>query len=204
MRSEKRAALLDEFPELAAEDLILPKEVYAHFGLAFFKFALVEHSLINITVFSSVGKLFSERQIRTKTDWENAFDAAEARAITYTFGNLVRHATDIPEFSPLHNKLKEAKVLRNYFAHHFMREEAGFFSSDDGCWLLLEKIRDVRLKALSLEADLKLKFEEMCRRFRIPLPTEDDASKMLQRYREEHEKALLSDNPIVGWEKNAL
>ncbi|MCJ8052468.1 hypothetical protein GB928_000150 [Shinella curvata] len=204
MRSDIRAALLDEFPELAAKNVILPKEVYAHFGLAFFKFALIEHSLINIIVFSTVGQKFAAGEVRKKSEWEQAFDAAEAKAVACTFGNLVRYAIEIQEFSSLADKLKEAKTLRDYFAHHFMREEAGFFSSEDGCWLLLEKIREVRRKAMSLEEDLKPRFEQMCLRFEIPLPTEGDISKVIERYLKEQEDALSDDNPNVGWEKNAL
>ncbi len=204
MRSDSRAALLDEFPELAAENVILPKEVYAHFGLVFFKFALIEHSLINIMIFSTVGKMLAERKIRSKSEWENAFDAAEEKAVSCTFGNLVRHTVAVQEFSPLKDELKEAKVLRDYFAHHFMREESGFFSSDDGCWLLLEKIREVRIKAMALEEILKQKFEQMCIRFNIPLPSESDTSKMIESYLKEHEEALAAENPNVGWEKNAL
>lgn len=204
MRSEKREALIAEFPELEAAELTLQKEVYAHFGLAFFKFALIEHSLINIMVFSSVGQLLEERKIKNKSDWQNAFDASETRAVASTFGNLVRHTSKVQEFALLEDRLQEAKKLRDYFAHHFMREEAGFFSSDEGCWLLLEKIRDVRIKALSLENDLKIKFEQMCTRFRVPLPTEDDTSKMLEEYRRQHEEMLADVNPSVGWEKHAL
>ncbi|OJF93283.1 hypothetical protein AX760_12285 [Pararhizobium antarcticum] len=196
--------MVAEFPELEGDELTLQKEVYAHFGLAFFKFALIEHSLINIMVFSTVGQLLRERKIQSKAHWKNAFDAAEAKAVASTFGNLVRHTSGVQEFTSLQDQLKQAKNLRDYFAHHFMREEAGFFSSDDGCWLLLEKIRDVRIKALSLESDLKLKFNEMCTRFKIPLPTEEDTSKMLEEYRKEYDQTLADSNPNVGWEKDAL
>ena len=51
----QKGELVAEFSELGDEDATLQKEVYAHFGLLFFKFSLVEHSLINIVTFHHVG-----------------------------------------------------------------------------------------------------------------------------------------------------
>lgn len=204
MHSDTRQALLEEFPELASNEIVLQKEVYAHFGLAFFKFALVEHSLINIAVFSTLGEKLATREIRNRTDWEAAFDAAEAKAVALTFGNLLKMALKVPEFGELNERLRDAKRLRDYFAHHFMREEAGYFGSDEGCWLLLSKIRDVRMDTISLEGELKTRSDAMCKRIGIPRPSENDQATLLEGYRNGFEQALSAGTAKMGWEKHAL
>jgi hypothetical protein len=204
MRSDSRSTLITEFPELTNEDIVLQKEVYAHFGLAFFKFALVEHSLINIFVFISVGQKIQSREIRNRSDWEASFDQAYAKAVSLTFGNLVKTALAAPEFSDSAEVLLEIKRLRDYFAHHFMRDEAGYFESEDGCWLLLERIAEVRFKIINVEEMLKARFSLLVKRIGIPQPTEIQIESLLDEYRQEFTTKLASGDPRVGWEDDAL
>ncbi|HUS54666.1 MAG TPA: hypothetical protein VMY41_11760 [Thermohalobaculum sp.] len=77
MHSEiTKDTLIEEFQELGEEDVILQKEVYAHFGLLFFKLALVEHSLINFYVFNTVYEDYRRGILTNKLQWESPFDAA--------------------------------------------------------------------------------------------------------------------------------
>jgi len=203
MRSEARQSLITEFPELR-EEVVLPKEVYAHFGLAFFKFALVEHSLINIFVFATVGEKLIKKQIKSKDAWQQAFDEAYAKAASLTFGNLARSAIGLPEFAEISSKINEIKSLRDYFAHHFMREEAAYFESEEGCWFLLEKIAEVRLKTIAAEEELKAGFYVLCNRFGFPQPSEAQIASHVAEYIQEFAQALAKGDPKVGWDKNAL
>src|SRR4051812_37817112 len=115
-----KESLITEFPELVDPNIVLQKEVFAHFGLALMKFGLVEHSLINILVFWGVGEGIRKRTIRTRSDWESAFDHSYDKAAAQTLGNLVKKVALIDEFHSLGPELAEVKRLRDYFAHRFM------------------------------------------------------------------------------------
>lgn len=120
----EKTILLKEFPDLEDENIILEKEIYAHFGLLFMKFSFVEHSLINIVTASHVGAAFVAGKIRSKSQWENAFDEGYEKAVKQTFGNLVKNVIKEPEFLKLEVKLKAQKEVRDYFAHHFFERKS--------------------------------------------------------------------------------
>jgi len=204
MRSEARKKLVGDFPELLADDVVLQKEVYAHFGLTFFKFALVEHSLINAYVFSYVGEQIAKGRIRSQDDWQNAFDKSYAEATKKTFGNLAKQVLAIAEFADLNSELLEVKSLRDYFAHHFMRDESGFLSEDEGCWFLLEKIAEVQTRTLEVESLLKLRFSDMCSRLGIPLPNDEQLDELVDGYKAEYAEKVASGDPKTGWDEHAL
>ena len=198
--SEEKRKLLEEFPELAEPDICLQKEVYAHFGLAFMKFGLVEHSMINVITFFHVGDGFQKRTITNRQSWEAAFDAGHATAIDLTFGNLIKRVVAIQEFTELESELREVKRLRDYFAHRFMRDEAQFNESEEGCWLLLTKIGKVRHQVMALEDALRPRFEAMCQRLAVPLPSQTQIEEMIDGYFGEAAKGLASGSAKVGWE----
>ena len=201
MRSDDgKVKLIEEFPELAQPDALLQKEVYAHFGLVFMSFGLVEHSLINIITFKDAASVFPFPDERDQTGWGNEVDKAYASAVALTFGNLVKKVSAIPEFIDLRKSLDEAKRLRDYFAHHFMREESRFSTSDDGCWLLLSKIAVVRRQIKHLDEELKVPFGAMCQRLKIPLPSEPELEEELEKYHGETVEALISGVARVGWD----
>jgi hypothetical protein len=192
--------LQEEFPELTGVDIVLNKEIYAHFGLAFMKFGLVEHSLINVLVFSHVGENFISGKIRSKQEWERAFDVAHADATKLTFGQLINSVQKIAEFEPLVAKLRDLKTLRNYFAHRFMRDEAQFQSSDEGCWLLLTKIASVRRKAMTMEDEIRPPFECMCARLNIRLPGREETDSDINRLLDDSRVKIQAGTAKVGWE----
>lgn len=205
MRSDEiRHELGEEFPELLGNDLTLQKEVYAHFGLAFMKFGLVEHSLINVITFHRVAMAIHRGKVSTQEQWEFEFDQSFKFASLQSLGNLVKLTSALPEFSALKDRMYDIKRLRDYFAHHFMREEATLLSSDEGSWILLKKIADVRQKTLQIEDDLKPAFEAMCRRYGYTLPSDKDlrgaVDDLKSKVTGEIEKGVAS----VGWERDAL
>jgi hypothetical protein len=172
---EQHSGLVSEFGELADPDIILPKEVYAHFGLLFFKFSLVENSMINILLFHHLGTELAARRIRSKEDWEKAHDKGYDDAKGKTFGNLMKAVLKVPEFSSFAAEFAEIKRLRDYFAHHFFREEVGMYASDDneGCWHILWAMKRLRDRLMKLDDELRQPFEQMCKRLRVPLATDD-------------------------------
>ncbi|MET2829003.1 hypothetical protein [Mesorhizobium shangrilense] len=205
MRSEDaKAKLLVEFPELGNPEIIFQKEVFAHFGLAFLKFGLVEHSLINVLTFWSVGEGVRTGKIRSRLTWESAFDSGYEQAVALTFGNLTKKVCSIAEFSDLRSSFADAKRLRDYFAHHFMRDEAAYFESEEGCWLLLTKIAEVRHQVLRLEDALKPRFEAMRERLKLPRQDESQLNELLAAYYREAREDIAAGSAKVGWEKNAL
>ena len=124
MRSEPQiSTLIEEFPELAANDVNWDKEVYAHFGLLFSGYALLEASLQNCFVFREVQAAWVAKRVTNHAEWIIEYDLLEKKAFSQTFGNLIRLVSNYTEFQPHSAKLKELKRKRDYFAHHFFREE---------------------------------------------------------------------------------
>lgn len=169
----QRADLVEEFPELGDEEVTLPKEVFAHFGLLFFKFSLVEHSLIIIMTIFHLGEELAAKRVRTKTDWETAYDVGHDKARSKTFGNLIRAISVIEEFKPLLPRLAEIKKLRDYFAHHFFREEVGMYGNNEACWHTLWAIKSVRDRLVKIDRDLSAPTDALRQRIGVPSPQEE-------------------------------
>ena len=121
--------LLEEFPELKSSDLILQKEVFAHFGLLFMALGILEHGLINAAMLLGAANDFSKSEIKTVQKWADLIDVQFENATKLTFGNLVKRLVKNSSFKLLEEELLEAKSIRNYFAHHFMRNESDLFSA---------------------------------------------------------------------------
>jgi hypothetical protein len=196
--------LREEFSDLSSESLILEKEVYAHFGLLFMKFGLVEHSMVNVLTFRGVGDALHARKIRSRDDWERTFDLSYENAKAMTFGSMTKRVLEIAEFKDIESHLKETKRLRDYFAHHFMREESRFFSTEDGCWFLLRKIGAVRHAVIEVEELLQPRFASMCSRLKLPSISDEQLSSMRESYLGETREALVSGKAKPGWDSNAL
>lgn len=201
MRSEvSKEQLITEFPDLLDAQGSMEKEVYAHFGLAFFKFALVEHSLINIWTFSYVAESWAGKKIKNKSDWEATFDKGYDQAKNQTFGNLLKKAEKIDEFTDLVSDFSYIKNIRNYFTHHFMREESIYFSNEDGCWFLLQKIASVRRSIITFENNLRPRFEKMCSRHKLPLPSEIEIGQLTSELLSDAQNSLKEGSAKAGWE----
>lgn len=202
MISEKqRLELVAEFPELGDETALLPKELYAHYGLLFFGFSLVEHSLINSLTFHHVGTEMNAGKIRNRQQWEAAHDFGYDLAKKMTFGNLVKSTIKIEEFASLEDRLVEAKKNRDYFAHHFFREEVAVYMSDEGCWHLLYEFKIVKDKLMLLDVELRRPFETMCERLSLPLPTNEQVGSEASELIDSVGLELSSGEIRFGWNK---
>jgi len=198
---QSKAALLEEYYDLQSEDVILQKELYAHFGLLFFKFSLVEHSLINVLLFHNVGKSFHKGEIKSKVQWENSFDAEYEKACNLTLGNLIKRVLKIPEFSGFEAKLNELKQARDYFAHRFFRDEVGLYGNDEGIWILLAEIARFRNMTMSVEKLLMPSFEKLCDRLGIPIPNDIQSEVLIRELKEETLSSIRNDTVKFGWDE---
>ena len=117
------AELVEEFPELKLAEINLSKEVFAHFGLLYMGFALLEHSMINAATIQLAIDEAKLQKIRRLEQWEAIFDVSFGKAIKLTFGNLARTVRGISEFKDLSDDLGEVKKIRDYFSHHFLSEK---------------------------------------------------------------------------------
>jgi hypothetical protein len=198
--SQQYDELIAEFSDLIGPDAVLQKEVYAHFGLLFFKFALVEHSLINTLTFHHVGTEVAGKRIRTKSDWEQAHDRGFDEARQKTFGNLVRAIISISEFRQFADELSAAKKQRDYFAHHFFREESGVCREDEGCWQVLWAIKQIRMQVVDLDQKLSLPTQQMCKRLGVPWPSAEVLQRSEAELLEEDQARLNTGDPF-HWSK---
>lgn len=193
----QKEELVAEFSELSEDDIVLPKEVYAHFGLLFFKFSLVEHSLINALMFHHIGQELAAKRIKTKAQWEEAHDRGYDGAKKKTFGNLVKAIVEIQEFAPFANELTKIKSHRDYFAHHFFREEVGMYRSDEGCWHVLWAIKQLRDQILKLDCCLERPTKAMCKRLGVPYPSDEILEKSQDQLIDEAQARIDTGNPFA-------
>ena len=128
--TEDYSALIAEFPELLFEGTILQKEVLAHFGLLFSAYALLEAAIQNCYIFSQLRASYLNGEIRSESAWEACHERAERRAFKATFGELLKLSSSCKELSGEMDNLLALNKKRNFFAHHFFREENEKMFSD--------------------------------------------------------------------------
>lgn len=136
--------LFADFPELASEDIVYSQEVLAHFGLVFSAFANLEAGLQCCYTLSKCTTELQAGNIKSEEEWTLLHDQFEEKAFKATYGQLLGY---LSEFSPLDNvrdKLEELKEKRNYFAHHFFREENGKLFNDEATLHLLSRMHKLR------------------------------------------------------------
>ncbi len=108
------------------------KTVYAHFGLALYLAHVLEHGLANALMFAELLPRRAGKPIPRKA-WETEFDAFMDQQFEQTLGRLIRglrNATSVP--AELEGLLIDALKTRNFLSHHFFRERAEAFMSQDG------------------------------------------------------------------------
>lgn len=115
------------------------KEVFAHFGRAYYEAGVLETglaiALMQIDFLSRVrdqyladrGKSFDRIQ------YEAEFDLFMENQHAQTLGNLIKRVSELPELSDdLKEKLRDAKKRRDFLGHHYFRERAVEFSNRIG------------------------------------------------------------------------
>ena len=137
------------------------KEVFAHFGHAYFLAAVFEHPLgiaLLQLEFLTEEKSEIERKGRkhfNRTKFETDFDAFMHRQYAKTLGSLIRRVHDLADMDDALKKLiTTAKARRDFLAHHFFRERAEDFARRSGRDKMLTELQDAQ--ALFETADEKL------------------------------------------------
>jgi hypothetical protein len=135
-----RLGMIDE----AANDEA--REIYAHFGLAFYYSNVLEHGIANaIFVLELLDK---RREITTGQEWETLvddhFDASFAQTLGRLKNAVVRHSERSSVLAGLMADLDKCVEERNFLAHHFWREYAVQWVTADGREAMIERLEGAR------------------------------------------------------------
>lgn len=107
------------------------REVYSRFGLAMFQAQVLEHGIVNALLVLRLMPTMNDYSDRQ--DWEAAFDRFYDVELSKTFGNMLKALQLLEDFPPdLIERLRSAKVERDYLAHRFFREHDMDFMTPEG------------------------------------------------------------------------
>ncbi|MEM0990844.1 MAG: hypothetical protein AAGK00_18405 [Pseudomonadota bacterium] len=193
----QKKLLLDEFPELQFEDVDLSKEVLSHFGLLFSGFALLEAAIQNCFVFWKLHSALLAGEINSQDDWVHRHKSLETSAFAATFGTLLKLTADCPDLASNMNALKSLREKRNYFAHHFFREENVKMFSDESRLDLIWGMNAVRLEVKQVEIALKTVSEKLLFRIYPNLDIQKELDSAVETLKAD---ALKNPSPAFGWE----
>ncbi|RAO23957.1 hypothetical protein ONO23_06069 [Micromonospora noduli] len=113
------------------------KTTYAHFGLAFYRAAVLEHELVNILAMTRLVSARREAERLLSDPWDDTFKS--------TMGKLVKQLEPQLQADPdLVADLTKALKLRNHLAHAFWRERAEDFCSDEGRATMIDFLVEAR------------------------------------------------------------
>ncbi len=145
------------------------KEVYAHFGLAYYESGVVETGLAIVLLYAEFlagwkRKILQHgRAVFDRKTYEAEFDAFLKNQHGQTLGNLLKRldrAVGIP--AGLMEAIKEGKALRDFLAHHYFREHAVDFVTRLGrdrmiaeLTAMQEKFRNLDLRVQQLGEPVK-------------------------------------------------
>lgn len=195
-----RASLVKDFPELADSEMSDSKEVYAHFGLLMFQYSLLEHSLINLLMLHrSIGDVKIGKAV-DQPSWANSMDEHYEFSRSLTFGNLIRHVVAVPRYKTFEPELLAVKKQRDYFAHHFFRDEIALFGSSEGRWFLLERMTLARQRVEGAEENIKPEFNKRAKRIGLPIATEQIVDETIAAEFLAVQRRVSLKEAVVGWE----
>lgn len=191
------AELFEVFPELAESDVIFNKEVLAHFGLLFSVFAELETGIQQCYTCWQLRNELGNGEIKTEQKWVERYDALEAKAIKATFGTLLRLVDGLDKLAPLLGNLRILKERRDYFAHHFFREENDKMHSNEAIVHLLWRMHVLRKEVDALSKLVSTIHGEMLQAF---YPHRDMASVISADSAVLKEEYFKNPPTKVGWE----
>lgn len=113
-----------------------PKELYAFFGLAFYKANILEQGVVNLAV-----ALMAQGNLGvTVGDVNRLYDSFD----TKTFGPVLRIAKERYSFtSEFSKKLDQALSYRNYLAHGFFKQHDINHMSEDGRKIMIDELIEI-------------------------------------------------------------
>ena len=192
------ADMINDFPELAGNEVHLHKEVLAHFGLLFSSFANLEESLHNVFVFWQLRRVISVNPEITQFEWSSHHNKYVEEVYKLTFGRLINKLQDVPEIRTENKELSYLKNCRNYFSHRFFREENHKMYSDNSKIQLIAHMNALRKRVDVQDDKLKKIYFPMFRELYPEFDIDSEFDLLRQQYNEQFETL---DSAKFGWEK---
>lgn len=190
--------LLAEFPELQLSDIVIEKEALAHFGLLFSGFARLEAALHNCYIFKELPKEVVKGNIKSEDAWRNKYDELEKNAFKATFGSLINMVSDYREIEDCLEDLRELKKSRDYFAHHFFREENEKLFHNESAMFLISEMNKLRKEVQKVEKFIEIASNELFSKMYPAVNLEDKITEELERVRNTSPEHY---SVSVGWSK---
>ncbi|WP_322769675.1 hypothetical protein [Frankia sp. Cr1] len=125
------------------------RDVYAHFGLAYYMSQVLEHTLVNMITVAQLSRLHTlPAGVKTQDDlWSRNF--------ALTLGRMVRQLpSDHDDTSVVAAKLSAAVETRNGIAHRFFRERAEDFLTAPGREAMIADLEAAREQFSEVETML--------------------------------------------------
>lgn len=123
------------------------KETFAHFGRAMYAASVFEAGLaislmtLDFLRTEAVRLRKAGRAAFDRAKYEADFDAFMKRQHAQSLGNLIRGLSKAVDLSPdLKSLIDQAKIRRDFLAHHFFRERAVEFASQAGRVAMIEEL----------------------------------------------------------------
>lgn len=131
------------------------KDLYAHFGLAYYLSNVLEHGIANALL---VLELLEKREEVSQETWEQLVDKHYEASFDKTFGKLknqiAKHQQDYLELATVIPDIEKCVIERNFLAHHFWRENSMVVLDTDGRKIMIKRLEKAR--DLFREADKSL------------------------------------------------
>ena len=132
------------------------KELYAHFGLAFYCSSVLEHGVANAIL--ALELLNGRGGAKSRAEWESLVDKHFEDSFAKTLGRLIRqfarHHERSPALAGINTDLEKCVAERNFLAHHFWRGYAEHWLTSDGRASMIQRLE--RARDLFAETDKKL------------------------------------------------
>ncbi len=132
------------------------KELYAHFGLAFYCSSVLEHGIANAILILEL--LEGRGGAKTLAEWETLVDKHFEDSFAKTLGKLKNrlalHGERSPVIDSVMTDLERCVDERNFLAHHFWRERAAYWFTAKGRTSMIQRLEEAR--ELFSETDRKL------------------------------------------------
>jgi hypothetical protein len=122
------------------------KELYAHFGLAFYCSNVLEHGVANALC---VLELLEERAgAGTREEWQDLVDKNFEGSFEKTLGRLrtqlAQHQQRLPALANVTADINKCLVERNFMTHHFWRECATHWFTRKGRASMVQRLEKAR------------------------------------------------------------
>jgi len=136
---------MNDMPEVPIPDYDDPKEIYAFFGLTFYKAAVLEHGVLNL----AVALLATDTPGITVSEVDKLYESFDKK----TFGQVIRAARQKLDFpTDLEDDLEDALIQRNYLAHRFYMDHDIDLQRADGRRQMIDELIEILKHLQSVDA----------------------------------------------------